>query len=172
MPLQADRVRARRLATDALALSLALVLSYLESLVPLSFILPGLKLGLANVAVMFVFYQVGRVDAAAVSLLRVTVVALLFGSASSFLFALGGAVLSYLALLALSLLGRRIGRVGLSVGAAAAHVTGQILAAILLWGTPGLLGYLPWLLLGSLPLGTLCGILLIFCEARLTPWRK
>ena len=160
--------RVRRLSFDAAALGLALILSYVESLLPLPLFLP-LKPGLPNLAVMYVFFHTGRIDAAILSLLRVLCVSLLFGSVSSFFFSLGGAAAAFLALMLLSPACLHIGRVGVSVGSAAAHVTGQIVAAILLYGAPGLIGFLPWLLIGSVPFGILTGLLLILIERRLAP---
>lgn len=174
MQLRADpTLRIRRLTRDALALALALVLSYLETLLPLGIFLPGLKLGLANLAIMYVFFAVGRADAAIISFLRVVLTSLLFGTVSSFLFSLAGAVLAFLTLLLLSLVSERmIGRLGISVASAAAHVIGQMLAACLLYGTGGLLSLLPWLLVGSVPLGLLNGMLLILLEAKLPRLRR
>ena len=158
------RSRAQRLTQMALVLTCALLLSYVESLVPLSFALPGMKPGLANVAIMYAFFHLGRVRGLALSLLRVFLVAVLFGQASSFFFSLCGAVFSYAALFFLSLLGRRISRIGISVGCAAAHGVGQIMAAVLLYSTWNVVSYLPFLLIAALPFGTLCGILLLLCE--------
>ena len=167
MPLSVNS-RTRRLTVSALTLAVALVLSYVESLVPLSFALPGMKLGLANVAVMFAFFHLGRATALAVSLCRVLVSALLFGQASSFFFALLGALCSYVALLCLSLLRDRVSRIGISVACAAAHGVGQITAAVILYGSLAMLSYLPFLLFAALPFGALCGFLLILAERILS----
>lgn len=163
MPLPV-RSRARRLSWAALTLATAMLLSYVESLVPLTFALPGMKLGLANVAIMFAFFRLDRVTALLVSLARVVLTSLLFGQASSFLFALFGALFSYFALLLLSLLGEKISRIGISVGSAAAHGVGQIVAAMLLYGTVSMISYLPLLLLAALPFGAISGFLLILLE--------
>ena len=160
--------RARAVALDALLLALAMLLSYVERLLPLSFALPGMKLGLANVAVMYAFFHAGRTHGALVSLLRVLLMTLLFGQASSFLFALFGALLSLLTLFAFSYAGGRFSRVAISVACAAAHGVGQVLAAMLLYGSAALLSYLPYLLLAALPFGALCGVILLLCE-RLLP---
>lgn len=156
--------RSRRLTWSALTLAAAMLLSYVESLVPLSFALPGMKLGLANVAVMFAFFRLGRAPAALVSLARVILSSILFGQASSFFFSLLGALLAYAALLLLSLAGEGISRVGISVGSAAAHGIGQITAAVLLYGSLGIVSYLPLLLVAALPFGALSGIILILLE--------
>ncbi|MFA5561957.1 MAG: Gx transporter family protein [Eubacteriales bacterium] len=157
----------RALAVDALLLAAALLLSYLEFLLLPAILLPGIKLGLANVCIMFCFFRVGARHAAAVSLMRVFITALLFGNLPSFIFSLLGAVCAYAALVLLSIPGRHISRLGQSVGCAAAHATGQLTAAALVYGTAGVFAYLPVMLLVSVPLGTLTGMLLILCESKI-----
>ena len=147
MPLPVDRP-ARRLAYRALLLALALLLSYVEHLVPLSLALPGMKVGLPNAVIMYAFFHLGK------------------RSAASLFFSLLGAVFSYAVLLLLSY--APLGRIGLSIGCAAAHGAGQILAAAVLYGT-AVFSYLPYMLLAALPFGALCGLLLYMCE-RLLPW--
>lgn len=147
-------MRTKKIALRALLVALALVLSYLESLLPpLAHIAPGLKLGLPNIAVVFALYRLGGRDAAAISLLRVALAALLFGSALSLAHSAAGAAVS----LAVMLLLRRSGRfgcLGVSVAGALAHNLAQLTTAALLLGTRRLLWYLPALLIG----GTLAGI--------------
>ena len=157
---------AKRLTLDAMLLASVLLLSYIEHLLLPYLFLPGVHLGLANVGIMYAFFRVSRMDAAVISLLRVFLMAMLFGSISSFAFSLCGAAFSYLAILSLSFLGERVSRIGISVASAALHGTGQILAAAILYGTVGVFGYLPLLLLLSIPLGVLTGLLLILLEAR------
>lgn len=165
MPLQVNYRPTRRLAYSALLLALSLLLSYVESLVPLSFALPGMKPGLANVAIMFAFLHIGRASGVAISFCRVLLVALLFGTAASFFFSLLGAALAALALFLLAR-SARFGRIGLSVGCACAHNLGQLLAAAMLYG-PAVFSYLPYLLLSAVPFGALCGVLLYSCEKLL-----
>ena len=147
-------MRTKKIALRALLVALALVLSYLESLLPpLAHIAPGLKLGLPNIAVVFALYRLGGRDAAAISLLRVALAALLFGSALSLAYSTAGAAVS----LAVMLLLRRSGRfgcMGVSVAGALAHNLAQLATAALLLGTRRLLWYLPALLIG----GTIAGI--------------
>ena len=73
-------MKGKDLALRGLLLALALVLSWLESLLPLSFAVPGIKLGLPNAAVVFALYRLSWRDAALISLLRVLLISLLFGS--------------------------------------------------------------------------------------------
>ena len=69
--------RVKRLTLDAMLLGVAMILSYLEAILPLSLPLPGAKLGLCNVAIMLCFYAVSPIDALAVSLMRICLTALL-----------------------------------------------------------------------------------------------
>ncbi len=153
----------RRICLNAMLLSLALVLSYIEAILPLTawLPLPGFKLGLANIIITLVFVCISPWDAAFISFCRICMMGLLFGNVSSFFFSLCGALLSYVGLWLLSRLGRRLfSMIGISVGCAALHNIGQLIAASLWFGTGVILGYLPILLIAALIFGTLTGILL------------
>ena len=119
---------ARRIATAGLITAAALILSYLESLIPLNFGVPGIKLGLANVAVLVALTLLGPRYAAAVSVVRVLISGLLFSGVSAMLYALSGAALALAAMLLLRR-SRRLGLVGVSVAGAVAHILGQLLCA-------------------------------------------
>ena len=122
--------KTRRLTTLAIATSLAMVLSFLESLLPPLVAVPGVKIGLSNIVTVFLVYTLGERDAAAVSAVRVSLSSLLFGSAVSFLYSLSGALLSYL----LMILSKRLlpfGTVGVSVLGGVAHNVGQVAATAL-----------------------------------------
>ena len=124
----------RRMARYALLTALAMVLSWLESLVPVSAAAPGVKLGLTNLVVIFALYRMGLRAAAAVSLARVGLVSMTFGNAYSFAYSLAGAALS----LAVMALLRRTGRfsiLGVSVAGGVSHNIAQILVAVAALGT-------------------------------------
>ncbi len=166
----ASRDKIRRVCTDAMLLSLALILSYIEAVLPLSawIPLPGFKIGLSNVVITLTFVLLSPADAAAVSLCRITVMAMLFGNASSFAFALCGGVLSYIGLWLLCRVGRRVfSLIGVSVGCAALHNVGQVSAAAMLYGTQAIIGYLPILLIAALIFGTVTGVLISVIMPRL-----
>ncbi len=163
------RDKLRRLCFDAMLLSLCLLLSYLEAVLPLTvwLPLPGFKLGLANIIVTLVFVAISPADAAIVSFCRVSVMGILFGSISSFFFSLCGAALSYLGLWLLARLCRSLfSMIGVSVGCAVLHNLGQLLAASVWFGTQVILGYLPVLLIAALLFGSVTGILLEFILPR------
>ena len=142
----------KRVARYALLTALAMALSWLESLVPLSMAAPGMKLGLTNIVVVFALYRMSLRDAAALSLVRVLLVSMTFGNAYSFAYSLAGAALS----LAVMALLRRTGRfsiLGVSVAGGVSHNIAQILVAVAALGTGRLAWYLPALLVS----GTLAG---------------
>ena len=148
--------KTKRLVLLAMLTAVAMVLSYVESLLP-SVGIPGVKMGLANIAVIFALFRFGWKEAAALSLVRVGLVSLLFGSVGAMLYSLAGAVLS----LAVMALLRRIDRfstVGVSVAGGVAHNAGQILMAMLILQTKQLLGYLPVLAVSGIAGGVLTGL--------------
>ncbi len=175
MPMLSSRKRVLRLAEDAALLTAALMLTYVEVLVPLTAFLPlpGAKLGLANLAVMMALYRRSLTDAAAVSISRVLLSFLLFGSVSSLFFSLSGAALSLFTLaIAFRLYPRYLTFIGVSVLSAAAHNLGQILCAVFYLGTAAVLSYLPMLLLFAALFGTVSGVLMNLFAARLAGGRK
>lgn len=148
--------KTKRLVLLAMLTVVAMILSYVESLLP-SVGIPGVKMGLANIAVIFALFRFGWKEAAALSLVRVVLVSLLFGSVGAMLYSLAGAVLS----LAVMALLRRIDRfstVGISVAGGVAHNAGQILMAMLILQTKQLLGYLPVLAVSGIAGGVLTGL--------------
>ena len=147
------RNNTRRLTYLALTVSFALILSFIESRIPAFVAIPGVKMGLANIAVIFTLYKFGIKEAVAVSLVRVALVSMLFGSPISMLYSIAGAVLS---LTGMYLLKRftPLSEIAVSVIGGVAHNVGQIIMASIMLGTNVVGYYLPFLLLS----GTLAGI--------------
>lgn len=155
--------RTKKIAFLGLVASVALLLSYVELLLPPLFVaVPGIKIGLPNVAIVFTLYCFGFRNAAVVSLVRLFVSTLLFGNAMTLAYSLAGAVLS---LFVMGLLKRSdlLSPVGVSVAGGVAHNLGQILVAMLLLDTPQLAYYLIILTVT----GTISGILIGLCGAFL-----
>lgn len=160
--------RVKRVSTLGLLTALALILSYLESFLPLPMMLPGFKLGLCNVVVLFCAYRLSLVDAAILSLIRVVVTSLLFGNLTGFVFSLFGAFFAFLAIVfAKTLFSKYLSFVGASVLSAAAFNLGQILAAALLYSSVSVFSYLAPLLVASAVFGGAVGLLLNFIFDRL-----
>jgi len=148
----------KKLCTLALSLSLAMVLSFLESLVPPLVAIPGVKVGISNIVSLFVLYSLGAPSAIAVSLTRVALSSLLFGSAVSFIYSLAGACLS----LAVMIVFKKINIfsvTGVSVLGGVFHNVGQIIAAICVMRSGAIIVYLPPLLISGVIAGVLVGIL-------------
>ena len=148
----------KKLTTLAITVTLAMALSFLESQIPPLVAVPGVKLGLANIAVIFALYRFGAREAAAVSALRVFLVALLFGSFVSALYSIAGAILSFFVMLLLRRL-KIFSEVGVSVAGGVCHNVGQIAVACVLLETNVILYYLPFLLLSGTVAGVGVGVL-------------
>lgn len=137
-----NRKRTRRITMLALCTSAALLLSYVEMLIPPIFTgIPGIKMGLPNIAILLVLYRAGAKEAAAVSFIRIVIISILFGNITMFWYSLAGATLS----LAVMILLKRIdilSSVGVSVAGALAHNVGQIIVAMILMQTSQLGYYL------------------------------
>lgn len=150
-------MKTKKISLYALLIALALILSYLESLVPMSFAVPGIKMGLPNIVIVFALYKLDFKAAGCISIIRVLLVSLLFGNVMIMIYSLAGAVLS----LCLMWLLRKSGKfssVGVSVAGALGHNAGQILTAMLLLETGGLIYYLPALCISGAVAGICIGI--------------
>ncbi len=152
-------LRVKRLTLDAMLLGVAMMLSYLEAILPLSFIipLPGAKLGLSNVAIMLCFYAVSPIDALIVSLMRIGLTSILFGNISSFAFSLIGGLLAYGGLWLARLFKDRVSFYGISVLCAALHNVGQCLCGAIILSGFSIFSYLPLLLVFSIIFGLVTG---------------
>ena len=143
----------KKITTLALTVSLALILSFIESRIPAFVSIPGIKVGLANIAVIFALYKFGAKEAIIVSLIRVLLVSTLFGSPVSFIYSVTGAVLSILTMIILKNT-TPLTEITVSVCGGVMHNIGQICAAAFMLSTNVVIYYLPFLLLS----GTLAGI--------------
>lgn len=146
----------RHAARYALLTALAMVLSWLESVLPFPAAVPGMKLGLANLAVLFTLYQLGLREAASVSLVRVMLVSMTFGNAYSFAYSFAGAALS-LAVMALLKKTGKFSVLGVSIAGGVSHNVGQVLVAMAVLGTARLAWYLPALLVSGTAAGAAIG---------------
>jgi heptaprenyl diphosphate synthase len=153
----------RQVAFLGLCSSVALVLAYVEILLPPLFVaVPGIKLGLPNIVIIFILYHLGIRRAAAVSFVRIAVVALLFGNPMTLAYSIAGALLSLGVMFLLKKL-NFLSIIGVSVAGGVFHNVGQILMAMLLLGTAELGYYLIVLTVT----GTISGILIGLCGGML-----
>ena len=150
--------KTKNLTTLAVTVAAAMILSFIESRIPAFIPVPGVKLGLANIAVIFTLYKLDEKSAVCVSLVRVALSALLFGSAASFIYSVSGAVLS----LSLMILSRRVfklHKVGVSILGGVAHNIGQIIAAAAVMGSAAIIYYLPVLIISGTAAGIAIGLI-------------
>lgn len=139
-------------------LSLALICSYVESLIPFHFGIPGVKLGLTNIVVVLMLYCIGAKEAFVVSILRIVLAGFLFGNPFSIIYSMGGGILSFLVMI----LFKRTGKfkiVSVSVIGGIFHNVGQLLVASVVVENYNLFYYMPVLLVAGFITGFLIGIL-------------
>lgn len=146
----------KKVARYALLVALAMVLSWLESLIVFPGLLPGMKAGLTNLVVIFALYRMSPRDAAVISLVRVILVSLTFGNAYSFAYSLAGAVLSLAVMAGLKKLGK-FSILGVSIAGGVCHNMGQLVVAMAVLGTARLGWYLPWLMVSGVAAGAAIG---------------
>lgn len=159
MRYRADTDATRRIASTAVLLAVAAVIGYLESVVVPPLPVPGLRLGLANVVVVFTLATLGARAAAFVSIGRVFVIGLAAATLGgpSFALSLAGALASLLVMTALAAAGDRFSVIGWSIAGSAAHVSAQLVVASALIGSSAPLALAPLALAASIPLGLAVG---------------
>ena len=140
-----------------LSIALAMIMSYIEVLVPLSFAVPGIKMGLANIVIIFVLYKIGTKEAILVSLIRVILVSLLFSNVMAMAYSIAGAVLSLSVMWVLKKTDK-FSFVGVSIAGGIMHNVGQIIMAVILLGTEQIALYLPVLIITGTATGVVIGI--------------
>ena len=151
------RNRTQKLARLAILISFAMILSYLESRIPTFVAIPGVKVGLANIAVFFALYRLGTKEAITISLVRVFLISMLFGNPVSLVYSLMGALLSLSGMLLLKKW-TPLSAVTVSVSGGILHNVGQIVAASVLLDTNVVIYYLPFLILSGTIAGTVIGV--------------
>ncbi len=150
-------MKTKKIAFLGIMLTLALVLGYVERIIPFNVGIAGVKIGLANIIVLLLLKKQGIGAALTVNVLRIVIVNLLFGSVVSLAFSLFGGVLSTFAMY-FTLKLKVFGEVGVSAVGGVVHNLGQMLAASLLLASPSVLRLLPYLMLFGEISGVLCGI--------------
>ena len=151
-------MKSKQVSRYALLIALAMVLSWLESLVPVSAAVPGMKLGLTNLVVIFALYRMRTADAAMISFIRVLLVSFTFGNAYAFAYSMAGAVLSLFIMWILKKSGR-FSTVGVSIAGGVGHNLGQVIVASLVLETEKIFFYLPVLMVSGIAAGICIGLL-------------
>jgi len=147
-----------KIAVRGLLIAVAFVLSWVEMQIPYSFSIPGIKLGLTNLAVLIALYSLGPIDAFVINILRIFLVSFTFGNMSALMYSLAGGMLSFLVMYLL----KRFTKVSMkfvSILGAISHNVGQVIVAILVLENVRIAWYLPYLWISGIVAGVLIGIL-------------
>lgn len=147
----------KKITLSALMVALAMILSYLEAMIPFSFGIPGIKLGLANLVVLTALYLFGPAQALLISVVRIFLISITFGSMAALVYSLAGGILSFVVMLILSRI-KGFSVIGVSVAGGVSHNIGQLIAAALVVENLNLLFYFPVLLAAGVITGLLIGI--------------
>ena len=150
-------MKAKKVAFLGLSIALALVLSFVESQIPVFTTIPGMKVGLPNLVTVFLLYRVGWKETALVSLLRAALAALLFGNLQTLVFSLAGAAVSLTGMILLKKTGL-FSPLAVSVTGGVLHNVGQIAAACLWTGNVLVVSYSPVLLFSGIAAGAVIGL--------------
>ena len=152
------KIDTKRLTTLSVCIAAAMILAFVESQIPAFIPIPGVKLGMANAATLFVIYRLGAKDAFTVSAMRVALSSLLFGNISSFLYAIAGALFSLGVMLLLKRC-EKFSITAVSIAGGTAHNVAQILVAMLILQTDVVIYYLPALLISGIITGAAIGLI-------------
>lgn len=148
----------RKTAYLGMFLALALICSYIESLIPFHFGIPGVKLGLTNIVVIMMLYLIGAKEAFIISILRIVLAGFMFGNPFSILYSLSGGCLSFVVMLLLKRT-NILQIVSISVCGGIFHNIGQLIMASVVVDNYNLFYYMPILFLSGFVTGFLIGIL-------------
>lgn len=147
----------KKVAMAGMFTALAMIFSYVEVLVPINLGIPGMKLGLANLVVVVTLYTMGVPMAFAVSMIRIMLVSMTFGSFSAMLYSMAGGILSFCGMALLKKV-PNFSVIGVSLLGGVLHNTGQLLVAMAVVENINLIAYLPPLMIAGMVTGILIGI--------------
>lgn len=149
--------KAKRIALFGMMVALAFTFSYLESLIPFNFGIPGVKLGLANLVVVVALYIMKPGEAFSIAIIRILLSGLTFGNVYSLAYSLCGGILSFIVMYLVKK--TKLSVIGVSMLGGICHNIGQIIVAAIVMETIRIAYYLPVLLIAGLITGLLLGII-------------
>lgn len=156
-------MNAKRIAADGLFLALALVVSYIEVLIPIPLGVPGVKLGLANAVIMVLLFFTTWQRTLLISIVRILLAGFLFGNPMTIVYSLAGGILSLFIMVILRKI-KGFSVIGISIGGGVAHNIGQLSVAVALMENARIYYYAPILLvtgtISGIAIGILTGILI------------
>ncbi|MCR5742725.1 MAG: Gx transporter family protein [Lachnospiraceae bacterium] len=150
--------KSQTIALYGVLTALALVFGYIESVLPVFVFVPGMKLGLSNILVVFALYRLGDKSAMAINLIRIVISSMLFGNVVSLIYSLAGGMLSTIVMIILKHI-NVFNIVTVSVVGGICHNVGQIIAAAILMSTSAIMYYLAVLWISGMVFGALIGLL-------------
>ncbi len=157
----------RQITTMGMLVALAMMLGFVETLIPINLGIPGMKLGLANIVVVIALFLFDVKTAVVVSILRIILIAMTFGNMSMMFYSIAGASLSLLSMIAVSKI-KSFSLISVSIIGGIMHNVGQIICAAFVVRTNGVFTYLPVLIIAGLVSGALIGIVAGLISVRLT----
>lgn len=158
--------RSAYVAMYGVLIALAMIFSYIETLIPISIGVPGVKPGLANIVVFAALYQMGAADAFAISMIRILLVGLTFGNMFAILYSFAGGILSF-QVMYLCKKKEWLGQIGVSIAGGVAHNIGQLIVAAFVLESAAVFTYLPVLLIAGTVMGALIGLVSALVIKRL-----
>ena len=153
--MRKNAIDTKRMVTLSSLIAVAMILSYVESMIPAFVAVPGVKMGLSNIATVFALYTLGWPYAISVSVIRVFLSALLFGNFVSLIYSISGAALALLVMILLKKI-NTFSSIGISVAGGVCHNAGQIIAACIVMQNAAISLYIIPLVVS----GTLAGVLI------------
>lgn len=157
---------AYRVASGGILIVLAFMFSYLETLFPAAPGLPGVKLGLANLVIIFTLYRINPGMAWMVNIIRIILSGFIFSGLYGILYSIAGGILSLLTMTLMKKSGK-FSVIGVSMGGSVSHNFGQVAVAVFLTGTRKIFYYFPVLILTGTAAGILIGIAAVMVLKRL-----
>ena len=148
----------KKVATLALLIALAMILSFVESQIPSFFAIPGIKIGLANIAVVFALYKLDISSAIVVSIVRVIILSFLFGSSLTLVYSISGAFLSLITMVIMKK-SDLFSLVAVSIAGGVMHNVAQIIVACIILKSAAIKYYLPFLIISGILTGTVIGLI-------------
>lgn len=149
--------RGAKLVSFGVFVALALIFSYIETLIPFQIGIPGVKLGLANIVIVIALYRMPAGEALMLSVVRVILSGFLFGNLMSILYSLAGGLLSLAVMWGMKRI-KAVSILGVSIAGGVFHNIGQLVMAALVVETYGVFSYVPVLLVSGLITGLVIGL--------------
>lgn len=149
---------AKKIAYSAMLIALGIIFSYVEHLIPFSFGVPGIKLGLSNLVIVVGIFLLPKLNVLGILVARIVLAAFLFGNMSSLLYSLAGGLLSFAVMCLLKRM-KGFSQIGISMAGGVFHNVGQVLVAFCAVESSAVFYYMPVLLIAGVLTGALIGLI-------------